>query len=264
MSDLIVIRGAGDIATGTICMLRRCGFTVIALETERPTAIRRFVSLSEAVYEGSASVENVTARLTDIDGVERVAGRGEVPVLVDPAMNSLDRLRPRAVIDAVLAKRNTGLSIPLAPFTVALGPGFAAGTDCHAVIETNRGHNLGRVIYEGCAQPDTGTPGEVGGYGKERVIHAPVGGKLEILCDIGSLVEKGEPIAVIGGTHVPATLTGLVRGMLRGGYVMYKGMKMADIDPRTEEYRNCFTISDKARCIASGVLCALMEKGLRP
>ena len=264
MRDLIIVRGAGDIATGTIALLSRCGFRVIALETAKPTTIRRMAALSEAVFQGCATVEDVTAVLAEEDGAKRIMDEGKVSIIIDPEMKLLETFKPAAVVDGILAKRNIGFSIDCAPVTIALGPGFTAGVDCYAVIETNRGHDLGKIIYEGAAEPNTGTPGVVAGYGKERVIHAPVGGKLKILHDIGSVVEKGEVIAEISGTPVPATLTGLVRGMLRDGFDVPKGLKMADIDPRTEEYKNCFTISDKARCIAAGVLGALMERGIRP
>lgn len=264
MDNLIVVRGAGDIATGTISLLHRCGFKLVVLETERPTAIRRFVALSEAVYAGSAQVEDVRARLVAQDEALSCAARGEIPVIIDPEMKSLAALKPAAVVDAVLAKRNLGLTKDAASFTVALGPGFVAGEDCHAVIETNRGHDLGRIIYKGCAEQNTGIPGVVAGVGKERVIHAPVGGKLRIVRDIGDLVEKNEVIAIIDETEVFASIPGLIRGMLRDGFSVKKGLKMADIDPRYGERKNCSTISDKARCVAAGVLGALMERGIRP
>lgn len=262
MRDIVVVRGAGDIATGVISLLHRCGFQVVALEISQPSAIRRSVSLSEAVYDGVATVENVTARLCGISDYEAVLERRQVPLLIDPDMSYLSALRPVAVVDATLAKRNLGLTLNAAPVTIGLGPGFKAGLDCRAVIETNRGHRLGRIIYEGEAERNTGIPAPVRGYGSERVIHAPVDGRLRVIRDIGALVQRGEVLAELDGTPVLAAISGVLRGMLRNGYAVRKGMKMADIDPRVEEVENCSTISDKARCIAGGVLGALLEAGL--
>lgn len=255
----IIVRGAGDIATGTILRLKRCGFAVAALESPRPTAIRRAVSLCQAVYTGQAEVEDVTARLVSALPPENAAW---VPLLIDPEGRLLRGLRPAAVVDAILAKRNTGTVMDMAPATVGLGPGFNAGRDVHAVVETMRGHTLGRVIWNGKALPNTGIPGVVGGYGKERVIHAPVGGTLHILRDIGCKVEKGEHIALIGGAPVEATLSGVVRGMLPEGFPVWPGLKLADIDPREDaDWR---TVSDKALAVAGGVVEALMAMGARP
>lgn len=261
MSNLIVVRGAGDIATGVLLLLHRSGFKVVALETEKPTAIRRTVAFSEAVYDGETTVEGVTARrISNISELKY----SDIPILIDPDCTTLKGLQPAAVIDAVIAKRNLGTRIDMAPFTCALGPGFTAGIDVHAVIETMRGHDLGRVIYKGAAIANTGVPGEIDGHSSRRVIHAPRAGILHIIRDIGSQVEEGETIARIDGVVVAATLTGLLRGMLRDGFELQKGMKMADIDPRRDEQVNCHTVSDKARCIAAGVLLALMEAGVRP
>lgn len=255
----IFVRGAGDIATGTLLRLKRCGFSVAALEIPTPSSIRRTVSFSEAVYDGEATVENILAR--------RVANLPDkptdwIPVLIDPDGAAIETARPLAVVDAILAKRNLGTHIHMAPATVALGPGFVAGQDVRAVVETKRGHTLGRVYWTGAAIPNTGIPGVVGGYGIERVIHAPVAGKLQIIRDIGSEVEKGEVIAHLNGTPVRAPISGLIRGMLRDGYSVPAGMKMADIDPRPDtDWR---TVSDKALAVAGGVLEALMAMGVRP
>ena len=238
-SDLIIVRGAGDLATGTINRLKKSGFRLLVLETDYPAAIRRQVALSEAVYSKSACVE----------GVEAVR-----------------------VVDAILAKHNLGTNKNMAPLTIALGPGFTAGVDVDVVIETKRGHNLGRVIREGSAYPNTGIPGIIGGYGAERVIHAPAEGLLKNKSKIGDIVEKGQVIAVIEAsdkenesasdikkTEVRATIDGLLRGLIRDNYPVTKGFKIADIDPRKEELANCFTISDKARCIAGSVLEVICE-----
>ena len=257
--NLIIVRGAGDISTGTIHRLFRAGFPVLALEAERPSAIRRWVAFSEAVYDGAAAVEGVTAvRIGSVEEVGRALSEGRVPLLVDPAGESIRGLRPAAVVDAILAKRNLGTTLDMAPLTIALGPGFAAGKDVRYVIETMRGHDLGRVIAAGSAAPNTGVPGLIGGYGAERVIHAPAAGVFRMRRDIGSVVEAGEIIGIVasGPTEIPVRtqIAGLLRGVLRDGYAVTAGFKLADVDPRLEQLKNCATISDKARCIAGSVL----------
>lgn len=269
--DLIVVRGAGDLATGTIHRLKKAGFRLLVLEAEHPAAIRRQVALSEAVYAGSARVEDVEAVRMDVDlaekknrkelleqEMERIWKKDGVPVLVDPAGLSIAALRPAVVVDAILAKKNLGTTKEMAPLVIALGPGFTAGEDVDAVIETKRGHNLGRVIRSGSAVPNTGIPGIIGGYGKERVMHAQAEGILRNAASIGDIVEARAVIAEIetenGTVPVEASLSGLLRGLIRDGYPVTKGFKIADIDPRKEELQNCFTISDKARCIAGSVL----------
>ena len=269
--DLIVVRGAGDLATGTIHRLKKAGFRLLVLEAEHPAAIRRQVALSEAVYAGSARVEDVEAVRMDVDlaekknrkellepEMERIWKKDGVPVLVDPAGLSIAALRPAVVVDAILAKKNLGTTKEMAPLVIALGPGFTAGEDVDVVIETKRGHNLGRVIRSGSAVPNTGIPGIIGGYGKERVMHAQAEGILRNAASIGDIVEARAVIAEIetenGIVPVEASLSGLLRGLIRDGYPVTKGFKIADIDPRKEELQNCFTISDKARCIAGSVL----------
>ena len=269
--DLIVVRGAGDLATGTIHRLKKAGFRLLVLEAEHPAAIRRQVALSEAVYAGSARVEDVEAVRMDVDlaekknrkellepEMERIWKKDGVPVLVDPAGLSIAALRPAVVVDAILAKKNLGTTKEMAPLVIALGPGFTAGEDVDVVIETKRGHNLGRVIRSGSAVPNTGIPGIIGGYGKERVMHAQAEGILRNAASIGDIVEARAVIAEIetenGMVPVEASLSGLLRGLIRDGYPVTKGFKIADIDPRKEELQNCFTISDKARCIAGSVL----------
>lgn len=260
MKKLIIVRGGGDLATGTIHRLWSAGLPVLVLEAEHPAAIRRQVAVSEAVYDGHACVEDMKAVLIhDCDEIEAVVKKQEVPVLVDPNGDSIRRLCPEVVVDAILAKKNLGTSRDLAPLTVALGPGFEAGKDVDVVIETRRGHNLGRVIRSGSAYPNTGVPGNIGGYSKERVMHAEKEGIFHNCRKIGDIVTAGEEIAWIetedgGRCPVPATLTGILRGLLREGYPVTRGFKIADIDPRKEELANCFTISDKARCIAGSVL----------
>ena len=258
MKDLIIVRGGGDLATGTIYKLYKCGFSVLILEVPNPSAIRRNVAFSEAVYEGTQTVEDVTCYLaSSLEEANVLLQEGKLVVMVDPKGNAIAELKPLAVVDAILAKKNLGTNKGMAPITVALGPGFLAGVDVDAVIETKRGHNLGRVLWEGSAFPNTGIPGIIGGYGKERVIHSPAEGILRNVCKITDLVSKGQEIAIVETEHevmpVVATIDGLLRGLIRDGYPVTKGFKIADIDPRTEEYQNCFTISDKARCIAGGV-----------
>ena len=257
---IVVVRGGGDIATGTICRLYHCGFKLLILETAKPTAIRRKVAMSEAVYDGAQTVEGVTAkRVENIAGCDAVWAADQVPLFVDPAAQCLKEVQPVALIDAILAKMNCGTTKDMAPITIGLGPGFCGGKDVHAVIETARGHQLGKTIYCGCPQANSGIPGAVGGYTSERVLYAPQAGKIEILQDIGSKVTQGEPVAYIATTKLFAPITGLVRGMIRNHTRVPKGCKIGDIDPRIDEVQNCYTISDKARSISGGVLEALLH-----
>ena len=267
MNNLIVVRGGGDLATGTIYKLKKCGFSVLILETEHPSAIRRNVAFSEAVYHGQQTVEDMTCIRADslIEAVQFLS-EGRLTVLVDPRGNSIGDLKPLAVVDAILAKKNLGTHMEMAPITVGLGPGFEAGKDVSCVIETKRGHNLGKILWSGCAAPDTGVPGIICGYGRERVIHSPAEGILRNAAEMTNTVSKGDIIAWVEKEEekvpVTATIDGLLRGLIRDGYPVVKGFKIADIDPRLDEYENCFTISDKARCIAGGVVEAILfEKG---
>ena len=264
MKDLIIVRGGGDIATGTIYKLVKSGFHVLILEIAHPSAIRRNVAFSEAVYEEKWQVEDMTCHLAhDIKEAEQIMKAGNPALMIDPNGEMIKQLHPIAVVDAILAKKNLGTTRDMAPITIALGPGFTAGEDVDVVIETMRGHRLGRIIKEGSAIPNTGIPGVIKGFGKERVIHSPAKGILRNICHITDMVSKGQLLAKIEtpeGTivDVAASMDGLLRGLIRDGYPVTKGFKIADIDPRAEEYDNCFTISDKARCIAGGVLEALL------
>ncbi len=266
---LILVRGGGDLATGTIHRLRSAGLRVLVLETEHPAAIRRQVSLCEAVYEGETVVEGLKAvRIDSFAQAEAVWAENAVPVLVDPAGSCIAQAKPDVLVDAILAKHNLGTARDMAPLTIALGPGFTAGQDVDVVVETKRGHRLGRILREGAAIPNTGIPGVIGGYGRERVIHAAAAGTFVDLHRIGDIVEAGELIAQIEGadgtiTPVTTQITGILRGLLRSGYPVTPGFKVADVDPRKEELSNCFLISDKARCIAGSVLelvCAQLWK----
>ncbi len=268
MENLIIVRGGGDLATGTIYRLRQCGFPVLVLETGNPSAIRRNVAFSEAVYQGSQRVEGETCYLAAAPAeAVKLLEAGKLPMLVDPEGLCIPSLRPLAVVDGILAKKNLGTHRDMAPITVALGPGFMAGKDVDAVVETKRGHQLGKVLYSGTAAPDTGIPGIIGGFGKERVIHSPAAGRLRNVSRITDVVKKGQTIAVVetegGAIPVLATIDGLLRGLIRDGFLVKEGFKIADIDPRIGEYDNCFTISDKARCIAGGVVEAILHlKGM--
>lgn len=255
--DIILVRGGGDLATGAVQKLWRAGFRVAIAEVARPTAIRRTVALCEAVYGGVARVEDMTARLaTGPDACKAIWDAGEIPVLVDPDASSLSALRPVGLVDAILAKRNLGTHAAMAPVVIALGPGFAAPTDAHAVIETKRGHTLGRVILDGPAAPNTGRPGEIAGQSDLRVLRAPCEGFITHHRKIGDAVRQGEGIFSVGGQPVRAPFDGLLRGLLREGLPVAPGMKAADVDPRLDS--DWHTLSDKARCIGGGVLEAYM------
>ena len=263
---LILVKGAGDLATGTAVRLYRAGFQVVMTDIAQPTAVRRTVAFSQCIYDGQTTVEGITARKAENrDQVRDILAAGEIPVLVDPQAAILAQLPFMVVVDAILAKKNLGTTISDAPIVLALGPGFTAGTDCHGVIETKRGHDLGRLILEGSAIPNTGVPGDVGGYTKERIIRSPAGGPFEPVAQIGQQVNLGDVVAKVNGIPVTAQLTGIVRGMLPAGIPVTAGMKAGDIDPRCE-VRHCFTVSDKARAIGGGVLEGLLyfgrEKGL--
>jgi xanthine dehydrogenase accessory factor len=269
--DLVVVRGAGDLATGCILRLVRSGFRVAALEVPQPSAIRRTVCLSEAMYQGRAEVEGIQAVRVEsaaalVAALDRFGPEGPVPLLADPGCASLAHLEPLALVDAILAKRNLGTRLGMAPVVVALGPGFEAGVDADAVVETNRGHDLGRVLRSGRAEPDTGTPGLIAGMGRERVLHAPAAGTAEDLRAIGDRVRAGEPVLRIhaqeGAVDLPAAIDGTLRGLIRTGFPVHEGMKVGDVDPRCRR-EHCFTVSDKARAIAGGVLEAILMLGRR-
>ena len=323
-APLIIVRGAGDLASGVLAAIHISGFRVLALETENPSAIRRTVAFSEAVRLGHCTIEGIEARLitkeqasavlsaddtktsagttTTLSGTEiSVVPNGSeegypasetdamdaekadtaavdeakanrsnfIPIAVDPAGELISTLHPAAVVDAIIAKKNCGTHLGMAPVVIALGPGFTAGKDAHIVIETMRGHNLARLIYQGAALPNTGVPGLVGGESALRVIHAPAAGTLYVLRDIGSSVTRGEIIARIihqdgNVTDVSASINGIIRGMLPDGFTVCRGLKMADIDPRLTELNNCFTISDKARALGGAVVTALLSRGIVP
>lgn len=253
--DVIIVRGGGDIASGAIQKLYRSGFKVLVLETETPSAIRRKVSFCEAVYEKVIEIEGIKARLVANDeDIQDCWDRDIVPVMIDSRGKVIERLKPLAVVDGILAKQNFGTKRSMAPITVALGPGFSAPEDVNIVIETMRGHNLGRIIEEGRASENTGVPGIIAGVGIERVIYSDYSGVITNIEKIGNIVEKGDVITVVGDNEIYASISGVLRGIIRDGYKVKKGLKIADIDPRISEKDNCFTISDKARNIGGAVL----------
>jgi xanthine dehydrogenase accessory factor len=248
-------------ATGTAVRLYRSGFRKLLMtEIEHPLAVRRLVSFCESVYDGACQVEGVAAAKIDKPSdASRVWENGDIPVVVDPQNAAKDIIKPDILIDATLAKRNLGTSILDASLVVALGPGFVAGEDVHWVVETNRGHNLGRLILEGAADPDTGVPGDIGGETIHRVIRAPTEGMFEPSLDIGAIVEKGQSVGHVGGSQVKAGLAGIVRGLIRPRSHVTQGLKIGDIDPRGN-LTYCSTVSEKARAIAGTVLEAILMR----
>jgi xanthine dehydrogenase accessory factor len=252
--NLIVVRGAGDLATGVIVRLAKAGYRVCVLEIEQPTTIRRTVAFSEAVYTGEVTLESVVCRKVENDQeAKTLLDQGIVALMVDPSASVIERLRPFAVVDAIIAKKNLGTDKAMAPLVIALGPGFEAGVDCDYVIETKRGHDLGKVISKGCAEANTGIPGTIGGFAEERVLHSPGAGTFVARKKIGDMVKKGEKMAMVGTDEIVAPIDGVVRGMLHDGIVVPKNFKVADIDPRgIASY--CETISDKARALGGSVL----------
>lgn len=256
---LVLIRGAGDIATGIALRLYRSGMQVVMTDLPRPTAIRRTVCFSQAVVQGSARVEEVTARLTEVGNVPSVLRKGEIPVLADPHCSCLEALKPDVLVDAILAKRNLGTTITDAPAVIAVGPGFTAGVDCHAVVETMRGHDLGRVIWQGSALPNTAVPGLIGGYAGERVLRAPKDGVFHPHCRIGDRVEAGDVVGDVDGVPMTCTIGGILRGILPDGTPVNEGMKAGDVDPRCEP-SHCSRVSDKALAVGGGVLEAILQK----
>lgn len=256
----VIIRGAGDLATGVAHRLWNSGFSVVMLELPSPLVVRRTVSFASAVYENSITVEKVTAKLCQqADQVEQYIGQNIIPVIIDPDGSTLLKEKPLVLIDAVMAKKNTLTRINQAELVIGLGPGFSAGQDVHAVVETERGHNLGKVIYSGQAAADTGNPGVIGGYSSERLLRAPHSGSFEPKKDIGDIIKAGETVAVINSTEIRANIDGLIRGMLYPGIKVEGGIKIGDIDPRGKQvdYR---AISDKARAVGGGVLEAILSR----
>ncbi len=257
-SKIVLIKGAGDLASGTAHRLYQAGMKVVMIEQEKPTLVRRTVSFAQAALDGQMQVEGITARRVDSpEETLKFLDRGEIPLLINPKLKYLSWLPFEVLVEGTVSKRNTGVTMKSAPVVVALGPGYCAGRDVHAVVETSRGHNLGKVIYRGEAIPNTGIPGNIGGYTVERLLRSPAEGVFETNCSIGDHVQEGDEVARVDGISIKAGISGIVRGLLYPGLTVFPGMKVGDIDPRAQrDY--CFTISDKARSVAGGVLEAVL------
>lgn len=253
---LAVVRGGGDIATGIIYRLWRCGFKVLALEISTPLVVRRTVSVASAVFSGKCTVDGMPAAL--VSSPEDVFSNSGVSVIVDPDGKSIAKLHPHVVVDAIMAKKNTGTTNDMAPLVIGIGPGFTAKKDVHYAVETKRGHYLGRLISDGSPIPDTGVPGMEMGYTTERLLRAPADGFLTPLAEIGDHVESGDLIAVIGEKEIRSQIRGMLRGLIHPSVYVTEGMKIGDVDPR-DVREHCFTISDKAFAVAGGVLEAVMH-----
>ncbi len=259
---LVAVKGAGDLATGVIHRLKRAGFAVMATELPHPTVLRRTVAFAEAIALGQMTIEGITAqRANSIEDIRVILENNFVPILIDPDGFAFKKIQPDVIVEATLLKYNSGIKVNDAPIVIALGPGYEAGVDAHAVIETNRGHNLGRVYFEGFAEPNTGVPGTIGGYAGERLLRAPCAGRLFGIHQIGDQIHEGDIVAIVksGEVTVPITaaIPGILRGLVRDELVVNTGMKVGDIDPRAIR-EHCFTISDKSRAIGGGVLVAIL------
>jgi len=260
MAELLaVIKGGGDQGSGVAHRLFNAGIRVVITETERPTVERRAVSFAEAIYSGEVEVEGVIAKkVNSSEEVFQTLNNGKIPVIIDPEAEIVKKISPNVVVDAIMAKRNIGTKITDAPIVIGLGPGFQAGVDVHAVVETHEGHNLGKVIYHGEAEKNTGIPTSIQGYTEERAIRAPVNGVFKSIRKIGDLVEQGEEVGYVDKHPVVSLISGVIRGLLKADLPVREGDKIGDTDPRKiSEY--CFTISDRARAIGGGVLEAIFN-----
>ena len=255
----VVIRGGGDLATGVAEVLYQSGFKILILDIEKPSSIRRSVCFSEAIYDGVVKVENIICKKVENENeIEKCWSEKIIPIMVDEKGEIIKKIKPDVVVDSIIAKKNLGTTKEMAPITVALGDGFEAGKDVDIVIETMRGHNLGRIITSGRAMKNTGIPGEIKGVSKDRVIYSLANGRFSSVKKIGDTVQKDEIIGYVGDVEIRGKISGVLRGIIREGYEVTENMKIGDIDPRTEEKNNCFTISDKARSLGGAVLRAIM------
>ncbi len=259
---LVAVKGAGDLATGVMHRLKRAGFAVMATELAHPTVLRRTVAFAEAIALGQMTVEGIIAqRANSIVDIRVILENNFVPIIVDPDGIALKKMQPDVLVEATLSKYNSGINMNDAPIVIALGPGYEAGIDTHAVIETNRGHNLGRVYLKGSAEPNTGVPGTIGGYAGERLLRAPNAGRLYGKYQIGDQIHEGDVVAIVqsgeGTAPITAAIPGILRGLVRDELAVSIGMKVGDIDPRAIR-EHCFTISDKSRAIGGGVLEAIL------
>ena len=259
LRPLALVKGAGDLATGVALKLCEAGFSVVMTETAQPTVVRRTVAFAQAVYEGRATVQGVDGVLaTNRGDILRALKGGNVAVVVDPAAFTRNYLVPDLLVDAIMAKRNLGTRLGDAPAVVGLGPGFVAGLDVHAVIETMRGPTLGTVINHGGALPDTGIPAERHGFGRERLLRSPAEGLFAPVKDIGDWVKRGETVGLVGGLPVVSELDGVLRGLLNAGLRVDAGFKLGDVDPGAQP-SDCNVVSDKALAIGRGVVRAALS-----
>lgn len=255
----ILIKGAGDLASGIACRLHECGFSIVMTDLAVPTTVRRTVAFSRAIYEGKTQIENTVGILcSNLDDINSAIANNNIAVIVDPMAEIRKEYKPDVVVDAIIAKKNLGTDINDARVVIGVGPGFTAGADCHCVIETKRGHYLGKCIYQGSAIANTGIPGDIGGYTVERILRAPADGVFEPSVDIGCRVEQGDICGYVAGIPMVSSIAGVVRGLLQNGVVVTQGMKAGDVDPRCEE-AHCMSVSDKARAIGGGVLEAILH-----
>lgn len=255
----VVIRGGGDLATGVAEVLYQSGFKILILDIEKPSSIRRSVCFSEAIYDGIIQVENIICKKVENENdIEKCWNEKIIPIMVDEKGEIIKKIKPDVVVDSIIAKKNLGTTKEMAPITIALGDGFEAGKDVDIVVETMRGHNLGRVITSGRAMKNTGIPGEIKGVSKDRVIYSLANGRFSSVKKIGDTVQKDEIIGYVGDVEIRGKISGVLRGIIREGYEVTENMKIGDIDPRIEEKNNCFTISDKARSLGGAVLRAIM------
>lgn len=253
----VVVRGGGDLATGVAWRLFRCGFPLVVLELSHPLVIRRGVAFANAVFDGRCAVEGIEAVLTD---APRLAALDHVQVVIDPDGDSVRRLKPTVVVDARMAKRRNDTHLQDADIVVALGPGFEAGVDCHLVVETQRGHFLGRVYTHGTAIPDSGVPGRLGGESVQRVLRAPEDGTFECNVTLGAQVAAGDVVGTVGQAPVVSSIGGTLRGLLRGGTPVRAGVKVGDVDPRPPHEIDLHVISDKSRAVGGGVVEAILGR----
>lgn len=258
MNKKVLIRGAGDLASGIAVRLHAAGYQVVMTDRAVPTTVRRTVAFSRAVYEGTAEVEGITGVLCMPDNVDSCLKDGNIAVLIDEDCCFLHSWKPVALVDAIIAKKNLGTKISDAPIVIGVGPGFTAGEDCDAAVETQRGHDLGRCFYIGSTAPDTGIPGEIGGYSIERILRVPCDGLFKGAVTIGTVVKAGDITGYVDNTPMYSQIDGVVRGLLQNNVAVFTGMKAGDIDPRCK-VSNCFTVSDKARAIGGGVLEAILH-----
>lgn len=259
MTLRILVRGGGDLASGVVVRLHRAGWEVVVAELAQPLAVRRYVSFAQAIYDGEIRIEDVPARRVDqLIEVRKLLKQGIVPVIHDPGLTIREHFLPQVLVDGRMRKTPPETGLDVAMLVIGLGPGFTAGINCHAVVETNRGPFLGRVIWDGQAQPDTGIPEQVGEYQVERVLRAPAGGVLEPLMQIGDRVREGQAIARVAEQVIFSPFNGVIRGLVQGGLVVRAGEKIGDVDPR-DDPRLCWLVSDKALSVGGGVLEAILS-----